>query len=544
MIINYLSAFPKGYEPTSAQSTLLSKIEKAFKSGKKFVICCAPTGSGKSMIAKTFDRLSKPSTSAYNELINTHDAFRQNYLGEFVYEEDCKKEGPANTFVLTITKSLQDQYQRTFDDATVMKGKSNYMCSINNDVDVEGGPCVISKKLKERCWKENVCSYYTARKEGLVNRFSALNYKMFLSLPNHVKYRSFIVCDEASELEEELVRRFSAEINILKLSRNDVKCDAPDNILPEAVRPWINNLINEISCVIESLKVRLSKKKGDPTATELAKLKYLTTTHSSLVLVDSNWDHAEYIIEMTDDNVVKLTPLKVDKLSSSIFNYGDKILLLSATIIDHDHFAKTLGITDYEYIEADSQFDPAKSPIFISTKYKLNYKSLKTNLPKVIDMVESIITQHPDVKGVIHTHTQSICDQIQYKIGKNKRLLFRSERQTNDDILHLHFTSKEPTILVSPSLAYGIDLKDELARFQIVMKLPFLPLSDKRIKKLFDIDKNWYENRMLNTLVQSCGRATRSVDDHSVTYIVDGCIKDVLFRVVNKLPQHFISRIK
>ena len=173
----------------------------------------------------------------------------------------------------------------------------------------------------------------------------------------------------------------------------------------------------------------------------------------------------------------------------------------------------------------------------------MNYNLLKVNLPKVIDIVKEIIDQYPDVKGVIHTHTQSICDQIQFRLGRDKRLLFRTERQTNDDILEEHFASSKPTILVSPSLAYGIDLKDELARFQIVMKLPFLPLSDKRIKRLFDIDKDWYENRMLNTMVQACGRATRSVDDHSVTYILDGCIKDVLFRAKHKLPQHFINRI-
>jgi len=542
--LKYLSAFPEGYTPTPAQTALLSKIENAYKCGKKFVICCAPTGSGKSMIAKTFDKLSKPASSKYNDLITSHDAFRQNYLGEFIHEDDCTSEGPANAFVLTITKSLQDQYQSIFKDVAVIKGKSNYMCNINRNVDVEGGPCVLSKKLKETCWRENACSYYTARKEGLVNRFSALNYKMFLSLPGHVKHRSFLVCDEASELEEELVKRFSAEISILKLNRNDVVCDLPADILPESVRPWISNLILEMSQVIEGLKARLSKKKNDPTVTEIARLKYLTATHNSLILVDTHWDHAEYIIEKVGDDFIKLTPLRVDKLASSIFDYGDRVLLLSATIIDHKNFAKTLGIADYEYIEADSLFDPNKSPILISTKHKLNYSLLKTNLPKVIDMVAGIIDQHSNVKGIIHTHTQSICDELQYRLGDNKRFLFRTERQTNEDILRDHFTSSEPTVLVSPSLAYGIDLKDELARFQIVIKLPFLPLSDKRIKKLFDLDKDWYENRMLNTMVQACGRATRSADDHSVTYILDGCIKDVILRAKHKLPKHFINRIQ
>jgi Rad3-related DNA helicase len=97
-------------------------------------------------------------------------------------------------------------------------------------------------------------------------------------------------------------------------------------------------------------------------------------------------------------------------------------------------------------------------------------------------------------------------------------------------------------VLVSPSLTYGIDLKDSLARFQIIVKLPYMPLQDKRIKKLFDIDPEWYENKMLNTLVQSCGRATRGANDYSVTYILDGLITKVVTRCKHKLPQHFIDR--
>ena len=97
-------------------------------------------------------------------------------------------------------------------------------------------------------------------------------------------------------------------------------------------------------------------------------------------------------------------------------------------------------------------------------------------------------------------------------------------------------------MLVSPSLTHGIDLKDDLARFQIIIKLPYSPLSNKRIKRMFDSDKTWYQNKMLSTLVQTAGRATRSAEDYSVTYILDGNIVDILSRSVDKLPSYFIDR--
>ena len=263
---------------------------------------------------------------------------------------------------------------------------------------------------------------------------------------------------------------------------------------------------------------------------------------NSLATIDALWKDCEFIIDR-DAKKVTFTPLKVDKLSKSIFDYGDNVLLMSATIIDHKNFAKNLGITDYEYIEVESDFDAAKSPIHVTSKNRLNYKNLKVVLPDIVDQIKQIVEFHKNDKGIIHTHTQEITNILRDKLHSNRRFLFRDAASNNEDILTEHFKADLPTILVSPSLAYGIDLKDDLARFQIIVKLPFPPLSVKRIKKLFDIDKAWYENKMLNSIVQMCGRATRSKHDFSTTYILDGNIVNVLKNTKDKLPQCFIDRV-
>jgi Rad3-related DNA helicase len=120
--------------------------------------------------------------------------------------------------------------------------------------------------------------------------------------------------------------------------------------------------------------------------------------------------------------------------------------------------------------------------------------------------------------------------------------LFREQGVMNDEILKLHFETEDPTVLVSPSLTHGIDLKDNLARFQIIIKAPYLPLMNKRIKKLFELDKKWYENKMICSLIQACGRGIRSKDDHCVTYILDGSVVNVLKNNTKILPKYFIDR--
>ena len=156
--------------------------------------------------------------------------------------------------------------------------------------------------------------------------------------------------------------------------------------------------------------------------------------------------------------------------------------------------------------------------------------------------MEQILEKHSDMKGVIHTHTHDITDRLN-SLLKTDRLLVREPGISNEDILSKHQTTNEPTILMSPSLTYGVDLKDDLARFQIIIKLPYPSLHNKRIKMLFDKSPGWYENKMLNTLVQACGRATRSAEDWSYTYILDGNIVRVLHKCKTKLPDHYITRV-
>jgi len=538
----YLNYFPKEYSPSAQQVKLIKKVEHAFNKGKKFVIACAPTGSGKSFLAKTLAGVSNDPSSEFKELISTYKAFRQDYVGNYMHEVDCLNQPPFGAFALTITKSLQDQYLGLFTDTPLLKGKTNYTCNVDQNFDVETAPCLFVSKLKDDCWEKNKCPYYNARNEALTTKFAALNYKMFLALPKHLKRKNFLICDEASELEDELVKQFSTEINYDRLKNYGIDYKMLTTDSYEKTRNWIIDLSLSVTEKINTLMVKAGKKHNMLSQPDRIKLLYLKKLANSITTLDSLWKDCEFVIDK-DSKKVTFTPLKVDSLSKHIFDYGDNILLMSATIIDHKNFAKTLGIKDYEYVEVDSDFDSAKSPIYVTSNNKLNYKNLKNTLPDVANQIKQIVEFHKNDKGAIHTHTQEITNILRDKLSGDKRFLFRDETANNEEILKDHIESPHPTILVSPSLAYGIDLKDDLARFQIIVKLPFPPLSVKRIKKIFDADKDWYENKMLNAIVQACGRATRSKHDYSTTYILDGNIVNVLKRTKHKLPHYFIDRV-
>jgi len=542
VLSKYLNHFPDNYSPSTQQVKLIEKVESAFGRGKKYVIACAPTGSGKSFLSKTLSGLGQKPTQEFTNLIKSYNAYKQDYTGSYTSEAECLAQPPFGTFVLTITKSLQDQYLSLFPDTNILKGKTNYTCDVDPNFDVETAPCLSVSSLKDDCCKQNRCPYYNARNTALLSPFAALNYKMFMALPSHIKHKNFIICDEASELEEELVTRFSAEINYERLKNYNIPHKVLTTESYEKARAWICELLEGVNEKINALTATVGKKPKGYTQSEKIKLIYLKNLASALLMVDTLWSDCEFTIDKDSKKAV-FTPLKIDRLTKHIFDYGDKILLMSATIIDHKNFAKNLGITDYEYVEVESEFSADKSPIHVTSKNKLNYKNYKVILPDIALQIKAIAEHHKTDKGIIHTHSLEITNILRDKLNSNKRFLFRDETSTNESILKEHHGTDLPTILVSPSLCYGVDLKDDLARFQIIVKLPFPPLSVKRVKKLFDSDKDWYENKMLNTLVQACGRATRSKNDFSTTYILDGNIVNTLKRSRAKLPQSFIDRV-
>lgn len=535
---NLLLNFPEGYSPTKSQVEILKSLEKHIADDIKFTVINAPTGAGKTFIAKTLANVINGPSEYFKQCVDDYSVFSEN--GPTL----IKDEDSFGVYALTITKSLQDQYKNTFDDTGILKGQSNYLCAIDDSMTVDIAPCIYVKGLKNDCWKGNKCPYYNTRNSMLKQNFSVLNYSMFFSLPEHLKKRKVIICDEGSELEEQLVGQFSCVIDIPFLVKSGVEMTSfPVEQTPSKILKWLNELCIFLINGIEDLKQYLKEHKGSSDfykkSGEYTKL--LNLQGSLDILITTFYD-SEYIIER-EDKLIKFTPLKVDKLSQYIFNNADHVIIMSATIIDHKNFCKNLGIKNYEYIEVDTEFDHTKAPIHVMVKQKLNYANLKEMLPTLAKQVTGILKEHHDQKGIIHTHTQYIADYIRDNV-KGNRLLCREAGVRNEEILDLHEKSDRPTVLVSPSMTYGVDLKGELAEFQILLKAPWLPTKEKRVEKMMKLDKQWYANKMLCTLVQACGRGVRSTDDECVTYILDGSVYDVIIRNRSKLPKYFLDRFE
>ena len=104
--IELLSNFPKNYEPNEAQKYILHEMAEALEQKKKFIIINAPTATGKSFISKTLANYSRKPSDDFIKAVKNYSIFEQEYSG------DIESFGTA---ILTVTKSLQEQYAGMFD---------------------------------------------------------------------------------------------------------------------------------------------------------------------------------------------------------------------------------------------------------------------------------------------------------------------------------------------------------------------------------------------------------------------------------------------
>jgi len=549
---NLLQYFPEDKTPRDIQVDLIKKLQDSLKSDKKFICLNAPPGTGKSCLAAT---LAKSSDIPSNDFINFVNSYK---IWSDAGIEDAYKYPKYGAAVLTVTKNLQDQYIESFKDICSFKGKINYVCQFDNQFLVDEAPCNESKKLKLECWNCNRCTYYEDRNRSLENIFSVYNYDVFLNLPSHTRRKQLLICDEASELEDIIVNFFSVDItydNIEKL----LDIEKYPRLINEDKdsKDWLSNLLDQINLRINQLKNELKIK---PNQKNTKKLKALNQLFLEIQRVINYWgengenpDAVEYIVEKVspdkyNKNVlegVNFTPFKVNKLASYLFNDVDKVIFLSATIIDHRKQLGDLGIEqkDYIYIESPSIFDAKKAPIYIDGNYPLTFKELSKNIPKVTEMIKNILEIHKNDKGLIHTVSFKITKYLSDNID-NDRLIYRSIGKNNQELMNEHSQTDKPTVMVSPSMSHGVDLTGDLGRFQIISKVPYPSLNSKRIKRLSKVDPQWYINKTLLTIIQMCGRCNRSETDEAVTYIVDGSIKNLLRRNWNKLPIYFRDRFK
>lgn len=247
---------------------------------------------------------------------------------------------------------------------------------------------------------------------------------------------------------------------------------------------------------------------------------------------------------------VELKPLDIAPYCKDVFDRCSKTLVMSATILNSEAFCRDVGLNvgDVRFIQIQSDFPIVKRPIYPLNIAYLNYHNLRLQETRfrIAKAVDSIMTIHKNDKGIIHTTSYEQLNFIKESISEENslRLLITDPTIQREDIIAKHINSIKPTVLISPSLYTGIDLKDDLSRFQIITKIPYPSLGDRWINSKRNLDEKWYYWQTALRLVQTYGRSIRSTKDWTKTYVLDSAFNSFVNKNRNLFPDWFRQAIR
>ncbi len=543
--------FPLDSAPREGQIIAINKILESFSAGKNVFLLDAPTGGGKSAIAVTVAR----------------------YLSSQIRSQTSEDEFELGAYVLSTQKILQKQYIRDFEDEKrggmlELMSATNYECGY--DVRQSCGESkralkALGKSADGTNWKKhctNQCSYGMAKKAFLEGKLGITNYSYFLaetSYSGKLEPRELLVLDECHNAEKEICSFVEVEITDRfckkHLGMSMARGEDPDRLykwVKETYRPALAQMFDQVK---RSLGLFADSKGvgGDEMFQTLVKQNDLFDKHICKVnrFID-RFKPEEWIInkEVKKDHRGDRATLQFKPIDASVWaepyllRFGEKRLMMSATILDKTSFCRSLGLDEgkTEYLALPSTFPVENRPIHYMPVGKMSMRDLDDTLPKLVQAVKALLEAHKDEKGIIHTTNFRVAHHLRDALRDPRLLVHGSEDR--DEVLRRHHDSPEPTVLVSPSMTEGISLDDDLSRFQIIAKLPYPSLGDKAIKKRCDRDPNYYDYLTVKSFVQAIGRSVRHDKDHASTYVLDECFSYFSRKNKKTIPQYILDAMK
>ncbi|RBQ22687.1 hypothetical protein ALNOE001_16530 [Candidatus Methanobinarius endosymbioticus] len=501
--------------PRNGQLEIISDINEAIENGYKYIILEAGTGTGKSAIATT---LAKMYQSAY--ILTMTKQLQAQYFNEFNFS---MVKGRGNFHC------LQDDLESTCDVGTckTIPSSKNFFCKfgISRNPNLTGSEAFEDRFGGSTFFQsEEHCHYWQQKTNAINSPITLMNYDyaiLELNYVGHFSPRNLLILDEAHNIENKLMNTMELTLYNRRLENEIKKKINPIMLKEKGHEEWIME-IDAIKDAYRGIEIKdLPKNKADRINSTIERLKQLK---ENLENEPKNW-----IIDHLTDGV-SFKPLRIHQYAKdNLFKHGDVCIFLSATILSHKMFSKWLGLDPNEvyHIKVDSPFLPEQRPIELNIAGKMSSNRIKRSAPKTLPILEAILEKHKNDKGLIHTNSYKCQDYIVKKMA-DQRLISHTS-QNRERVLNHFEKSKEPLVLVSPSMSEGVDLPYDKCRFQVIYKVPFPYLGDEQVNMRMKQDRRWYAYKTVMTLMQSYGRGMRAEDDSCYTYILDGDI-DMLFK--------------
>ena len=509
------------------QREALEDIRDALAAENDVVLVRAPTGSGKSLLARAV-------------------------MGGARRPDEADPTEPVGAYYTTPQVSQLDAVEADplLSDLAVVRGKSNYTCLLpdERDTTVDRAPCARDRSFD--CDVMHRCPYFSDREIAANRRYAAMTLAYFMRTAGSDAFgrRDVVVVDEAHGLAEWAEMYATIELNARTVPGWD------DLSVPEGSElDGIEGAAVVAERVADACRRRLEplRERTTLSADQAAERDRLADRVQELSwfvedVADAD-SETEWLLEEGEGLTIKpLNPARY--LHHTVWDRAETFVLLSATILDHRSFCRSVGLdpSRVAMVEVGHTFPLAHRRLYDVTRGKMTYAEREETIPKLAQLLVRLMARHPDEKGIVHAHSYGIQGELakrlhEMRVGGRVRTHDRGDR---DDQLAGWLATDEPEVFLSVKMEEALDLQGDLARWQVLCKAPFPNTNDAGVAhRLDDGQWDWYNRTALKTVIQACGRVVRSADDHGATYLADSSLLDLFDRARGNMPAWFREQV-
>ena len=245
------------------------------------------------------------------------------------------------------------------------------------------------------------------------------------------------------------------------------------------------------------------------------------------------------------ENELNIQPIRVDETAKKLFQNFNCVVFLSSTI-HKEIFVQDMGLQNY--VER-SYPNPIKQDNRIIYKYYVDADKYmekdsdeyKQRIEKIAQRIIKILHKYKNDRGLILVNSKNNVDELMPHLkdienrltySNNNPTNYNEQKSSNTKLLEKH-KNKENSVLLSSSMWEGVDLKEDLGKFCIIARAPYMPKLPKtgpyvHAKNRLRGDEEWMNMKNAFKLVQGCGRCVRGPEEKGTTYLLDGgCQKHI-----------------
>ena len=512
-----------------AQERALADIRAALEDGNDVVLVRAPTGSGKSLLARAIAGCARPPGQG-----SPSDATGAYYTTPQVSQLDDVAGDPL------------------LEDLKIIRGKNNYNCILPGETDtpVNRAPC--ARERGYDCAVQHRCPYFSDRAIASNREIAAMTLAYFMRTAGSdvFRKRDVVVIDEAHGIGEWAEMYATIDLNPRTVPIwDDLKVPAVDGDLDRMV-----DYADRLKSVCTSRKDDLLVE-NELTAEQAGMRDRLQELIGELKWFVDDYRNPEspttWVVDQPDGEGTAITIKPMDPeryLHHTVWDRGNTFALLSATILNKAAFCRQVGLNpeNVALVDVEHNVPVENRPLYDVTQGKMTYEHREETLPRIARTIVRIMQRHPEEKGLVHAHSYAIQEKLERllrEFGVGDRI-WMHDRENRDAELEAWKATDEPAVFMSVKMEEALDLKGDLATWQVLCKAPFLNTGDSRVAyRLEQGQWAWYYRAALRTVIQACGRIIRQPEDEGATYVADSSLLDLFERARTDMPGWFSAQV-